>query len=280
MRSQVTPNERIADLRVNMGLSQKELSQQIHVNPAQLSRIESGETKHISSDLLIKFAKAFHVSTDYLLGLTSISIPKNYEISELGLSEAAVRALITQKMNMLTVSRLLENKKFPFLVDLITGFWNDSISAGAMARNDVISLATASLTELSLQKPEKQTEIRQNVRFLNEQKLGKYEAESEMISKTFLAILREIKKELKNSDQPETLIAAESAEARKQFNNITKNILETYKNRPQPEFTVDDLMEVLLQQLNEALPLNEQQTAAFRELFKQILVNPNDLTES
>lgn len=280
MRSQVTPNERIADLRINMGLSQKELSQQIHVNPAQLSRIESGETKHISSDLLIKFAKAFHVSTDYLLGLTSISIPKNYEISELGLSEAAVRALITQKMNTLTVSRLLENKKFPFLVDLITGFWNDSISAGVMARNDVISLATASLTELSLQKPEKQTEIRQDVRFLNEQKLAKYEAESEMISKTFLAILREIKKELENSDQPEALIAAESAEARKQFNSITKNILETYKNRPQPEFTVDDLMEVLLQQLNEALPLNKHQTAAFRELFKQILVNPNDLTES
>lgn len=280
MRSQVTPNERIADLRINMGLSQKELSQQIHVNPAQLSRIESGETKHISSDLLIKFAKAFHVSTDYLLGLTSISIPKNYEISELGLSEAAVLALITQKMNTLTVSRLLENKKFPFLVDLITGFWNDSISAGVMARNDVISLATASLTELSLQKPEKQTEIRQDVRFLNEQKLGKYEAESEMISKTFLAILREIKKELENSDQPEALIAAESAEARKQFNSITKNILKTYKNRPQPEFTVDDFMEVLLQQLNEALPLNEQQTAAFRELFKQILVNPNDLTES
>lgn len=280
MRSQVTPNERIADLRVNMGLSQKELSQQIHVNPAQLSRIESGETKHISSDLLIKFAKAFHVSTDYLLGLTSISVPKNYEISELHLSEAAVRALVTQKINTLTISRLLENRKFPFLVDLITGFWNDSISAGVMARNDVISLATVSLTELSLQKPEKQTEIRQDVRFLNEQKLGKYEAESEIISKTFLAILREIKKELKNSDQPEALIAAESAEARKQFNSITKNILETYKNRPQPEFTVDDFMEVLLQQLNDALPLNEQQIAAFRELFKQILVNPNDLTGS
>lgn len=280
MKSQLTPNERITDLRVNMGLSQKELSQQIHVNPAQLSRIESGETRHISSDLLIKFAKAFHVSTDYLLGLTSISKPKNYEISELGLSEAAVRALITQKMNMLTVSRLLKNKKFPFLIDLITGFWNDSISAGVMARNDVISLATTSLTELSLQKPETQTEIRQDVRFLNEQKLGKHEAESEMISKIFLSILREIKRELENSDQPEALIAAESAEAREQFNNITKIILETYKNRPHPEFTVDDLIAALVQQFAQALSLNEKQTAELKEPIKQAFIICSGATES
>ena len=75
-------NERIGDLRTSKGLSQKELSALIEVAPSQLSRIESGETKTISSDILIKLARALNVSTDYILGLTKIPTPKSYDISE------------------------------------------------------------------------------------------------------------------------------------------------------------------------------------------------------
>ena len=53
----------------------------------QLSRIVSGETRTVSSDILIGVAKEFKVSTDYILGLSTVSVRKSYDISELGLSE-------------------------------------------------------------------------------------------------------------------------------------------------------------------------------------------------
>ena len=43
-----------------------------------------------SSDILIGVAKEFKVSTDYILGLSTVSVRKSYDISELGLSEGAV----------------------------------------------------------------------------------------------------------------------------------------------------------------------------------------------
>ena len=74
-----TVNERITDLRMNKKLSQKELSEIIGVAPSQISRIENGEIQKISGDILIKLAKYFGVSTDFILGLTTISTPKSYD---------------------------------------------------------------------------------------------------------------------------------------------------------------------------------------------------------
>ena len=50
-----------------------------------MSRIVSGETRTVSSDILIGVAKEFKVSTDYILGLSTVSVRKSYDISELGL---------------------------------------------------------------------------------------------------------------------------------------------------------------------------------------------------
>jgi len=92
-----TPNERIGDLRTSKGISQIELSKMIGLAPSQLGRIEKGETQRISSDILIKLAKALNVSTDYILWLTTISVPKSYDISELGLTEGTVKNLLILK---------------------------------------------------------------------------------------------------------------------------------------------------------------------------------------
>lgn len=89
-----TVNERIGDLRTSRGLQQKELAEMIGVSASQLSRIENGETTNINSETIAKLARALNVSTDYILGLTTISVPKSYDISELGLSEGTVKNLL------------------------------------------------------------------------------------------------------------------------------------------------------------------------------------------
>ena len=87
------PGQRISDLCNGNHITQKELAEKIGVSASQLSRIVSGETRTVSSDILIGVAKEFKVSTDYILGLSTVSVRKSYDISELGLSEGAVRGL-------------------------------------------------------------------------------------------------------------------------------------------------------------------------------------------
>ena len=108
-----TPGQRISDLCNGNHITQKELAEKIGVSASQLSRIVSGETRTVSSDILIGVAKEFKVSTDYILGLSTVSVRKSYDISELGLSEGAVRGLVTGAVDVQILNRLLEHRNFP-----------------------------------------------------------------------------------------------------------------------------------------------------------------------
>ncbi len=68
-----TPGQRISDLCNGNHITQKQLAKKIGVSASQLSRIVSGETKTVSSDILIGVAKEFKVSTDYTYWVYPIS---------------------------------------------------------------------------------------------------------------------------------------------------------------------------------------------------------------
>ena len=110
---------RVRLLRQDRGWSQKELADKIFVAHSQISRLESGKTTNIGSALLVSLAKVFHVSTDYLLCLTPISVPKSYDISQLGLSEEVIRRLILKTIDPDVLNRLLEHDQFPKLCALM-----------------------------------------------------------------------------------------------------------------------------------------------------------------
>ena len=133
-----TPGQRISDLCNGNHITQKQLAKKIGVSASQLSRIVSGETKTVSSDILIGVAKEFKVSTDYILGLSTLSVRKSYDISELGLSEGAVRGLVTGTVDVQILNRLLEHRNFPKLMDLIRIYFQDTAAKGIMARNQLI----------------------------------------------------------------------------------------------------------------------------------------------
>ena len=125
-----TPGQRISDLCNGNHITQKELAEKIGVSASQLSRIVSGETRTVSSDILIGVAKEFKVSTDYILGLSTVSVRKSYDISELGLSEGAVRGLVTGAVDVQILNRLLEHRNFPKLIDLIRIYFQDTAAKG------------------------------------------------------------------------------------------------------------------------------------------------------
>ena len=62
----------LAELREDCGLTQKDLSELLHISISSVSAYESGK-RFPSIDVLIAYAKQFNVSTDYILRLSNSS---------------------------------------------------------------------------------------------------------------------------------------------------------------------------------------------------------------
>ena len=256
-----TPGERISDLCNDYHITQKELAKRIGVSASQLSRIISGETKTVSRDILMGIADVFKVSTDYILGLSNISVRKNYEISELGLSEGAVRGLVTGAVDVEILNRLLEHKSFPKLMNLIRIYFQDTAAKGIMARNQLIEMVTASLSDLMKEHPEQRVEVRQDLQFLNAQKLGEHEAEIEKIKYVFLAILRDIKKDIDNGEQPGEAVTAAMFQA-------MRDALAEQKQNP---LSIDDVAAMVAGQIGQLTPMDEETADLFKQLAKKMM---------
>lgn len=92
--------KRLKELRKNAGLTQKQLADKIWVTKATISYYEQSE-RNPSPEILVKLAKVFHVTTDYLLGIEQ----KQRFLDVSGLSEEDIDLLqhtidTLQKKNM------------------------------------------------------------------------------------------------------------------------------------------------------------------------------------
>ena len=255
------PGDRIGDLRTNLGMTKKELSQKTGIDASQITRIENGSLKTISSDYLIKLAKELKTSTDYILGLTPVSVPKSYDIAELGLSNEAVERLVTGAVDVQILNRLLEHRNFPKLIDLIRIYFQDTAAKGIMARNQSIEMATASLSDLMKEHPEHRAEAKQDLQLLNAQKMGEHEAEIEKIKNVFLAILRDIKKDIDNGEQPGEAVTAAMFQA-------MRDALAEQKQKP---LSIDDVTAMIAGQIGQLAPMDEETSDLFQQLAKKMI---------
>jgi len=262
-----TIHERIGDLRSNHKLSQKKLADMIGIAPSQLSRIENGETQSVSSDVLIKLAKAFGVSTDYILGLTTISTPKSREISELGLSEGAVTGLVNGAIDVQMLNRLMEHKTFPYLLHLIKTYFDNSITAGIMARNAIIDMATATLGDFMKDNPEHKAEVQADTRRLRSEKLTDYEAEIIKINSTFTAILKDIKKDMEDGKAPEVSATAE-------FYQKMREQIQSARQEQKP-VGAEDVITAMIGMVGQTVMLDEKGLDIFKYLAKHMLTGKN-----
>ena len=92
--------ERIVDLKRMTNVNNKTIAEKTGISESLLSRIESGKQQSVSDDVVLKLAKFFGVSTDFLLGRTNVPDKKNYTIEELGLSAQAARSLYTGSVDV------------------------------------------------------------------------------------------------------------------------------------------------------------------------------------
>lgn len=178
--------------------------------------------------------------------ISSISVRKSYDISQLGLSEKAVKGLVTKTTDVEMLNRLLENPKFPQLLNLIRIYFEDTVALGMMSRNDMINMATTSLTEYMQQNPAHKEEVKHDIRLLNAQKFGEHEAEMERIKSIFLSILREIKSDIANHHMPEQTANSE----------LLQNIITSAKENP--PVTLDDALSMVTDQMSQVVNMDDE----------------------
>ena len=90
----VNMGEKLKTLRIHKNLTQKQVADRIGLAISAISSYESG-TRYPSLETLIKFARIYHVSTDYLLDITN---NRNIDIS--GLNNDEIK-LVSQLVDML-----------------------------------------------------------------------------------------------------------------------------------------------------------------------------------
>ena len=86
--------DKLKSLRIEKKLTQKQVADRIGLAISAVSSYESG-SRYPSYDVLVKLARMFHVSTDYLLGMTD---KRNIDVT--GLDDDEI-GLVSQLVEML-----------------------------------------------------------------------------------------------------------------------------------------------------------------------------------
>ena len=207
--------QRLFDLMKHNNVSQTELARKIGCNDSLLSRFLSEKTDKLGDENIIRIARAFNVSTDFLLGVTTVPDRKNYEIDELGLSAQAARNLYTGKANAQVVNYLLESHRFLELTYILEQYFNDTIAAGYAAQNQLY----ATLSSLT-RKSAKTKAAAQAANEINRLKTPVYQADLATIENQFMMAVKEVKKEIGNDFAAIRAMTAEETE--RMFTEITK----------------------------------------------------------
>lgn len=130
-----------------------------------------------------------------------------------------------------------------------------------MARNQLIELATASLSDLMKEHPEHRAEARQDLQFLNAQKMGEHEAEIEKIKNVFLAILRDIKKDMDSGEQPGEAVTTA----------MFQTMQDALAEQKQESFSMDDVATMIAGQIGQLLPMDKETIQQFQALAKKMM---------
>ena len=184
-----TTGERITELREGAGLTIEELALKVGVNATTLGRMEKGQTQKIGDDVLTALAREFNVSTDFLLGLTSIPDRKNYDIAELGLSAQTGFYLLFD-------SRQLTDEQ---AVELV----KETFAAGAAVQNQIFNSMCEILLGIGQNDPAQNEAAGDAARAVSLAKVPVHQTKLTKIQNTFMAIVREIKQDAgSNLDRP------------------------------------------------------------------------------
>ena len=232
-------NVRLADLMKEHGISRQDLAKEIGCSKSTISRFISGAKGTLTHEQVLKIARLFNVSTDFLLGETNIPDRENYDIAELGLSVEAAKNLYTGRVNTEVVNLLLENARFAELTYRIAQYFDDTFASGIAAQN-------AMLTTLStlLRTRVKTPEAAKAAKDISLRRKPVYQGDLDDIEMYFMAAVKEIKKGIGSHYAEQEAMSKKVAE--KMFTELTKG-----QDVQRPNITAEQVVDVVLDSVSD-----------------------------
>ena len=202
MQPKLTIQERLKDLRVERSLTLEQLSAETGISKSALGKYEADDFKDISPFSMVKLAKFYGVSTDYLLGLTEQKNHPNTELEALHLGDDAIEVLRTGKFNHRLLSELICHKDFQrFMLD--TEIYVDRIAD--MRVNDMNAVLEAVRQMTLMKNGGEENDL--HLRTLEVAQIREDEYFGSLIAGDLKDILRDIRSE----HRPDTMTADETS---------------------------------------------------------------------
>ena len=136
MHANLTMDERIKDLRVNRHMTLEELAEATGMSSSALGSYENEQKNDIGHTAIMKLAKFYGVTSDYLLGLSENKQPENADVDALHLSDQMITFLQEGQLNRRLLEELVLHPDFPKLladieiyVDRIAAMQIDTLNA-------------------------------------------------------------------------------------------------------------------------------------------------------
>lgn len=220
---------RIVDLMKERKVTQRKLALAIGVHESTIGRFLNGTTEKLSEENVLRIARVFNVSTDFILGTTEIPDKKNYDITELGLSVQAAKNLYTGKVNNNVVNRLLENPRFAKVTYIISQYLDDTLAEGYAAQNQMYNTLSSMLLGEN-----KTSAAVQTARVANAKTVPVYQADLTNIQEIFISAVKEVKKEVGSDLTAAKALSKEITE--EVFSTLTKG-----KDMQKPSVTPEEV---------------------------------------
>ena len=250
--------QRIQDILKERKISQAKLAENIGLSGSAFSRYLQGKTEMLGDGYIIKIAKFLNVSTDFILGETTIPDRMNYDIEELGLTANAARNLYTGKVNAVVVSQLLENPKFARLTSLLARYQDETITSGIATQNETLNFLSSLLLGQASTHPEDNVGAKEVTQIVQQYRTPPMAADLNIINNVFSQVVRDLKQN-----------AESQLEKQKEF---SKAILEEFRQNLTKEQNSTDLRSITPKDMTDAI-LHMTATAELPSHVQQSLKN-------
>ena len=141
----LTIQERLKDLRVERGLTLEQLAEETHLSKSALGSYEGDNLKDISHYALIKLAKFYGVTADYLLGLTETKNHPNADLADLRLSDDMIELLKSGRLDNSLLCELATHSDFPRLMAGLEIYVNGVATKQIQGANAIVDAMSATI---------------------------------------------------------------------------------------------------------------------------------------
>ena len=137
--------ERLKDLRVERGLTLEQLEEQVNLSKSALGSYEAKDFKDISHYAIIKLAKFYGVTADYLLGLSQTRNHPNADLADLRLSDDMIELLKSGLIDNSLLCELAVHPDFPRLMADLEIYVNGIAGKQVQSANAIVDAVSATI---------------------------------------------------------------------------------------------------------------------------------------